>query len=86
LHGGPVTPDKLWESPENVDCRGVKVGTAKIMRYRPLFLAWAAELTVHINTDVLDLTEAKKAIEDAGALIGVCEYRPGFGRFEVVYG
>lgn len=83
LHDGPGTPDKLWASPANVDCRGVKVGTAKIMRYRPIFLSWAAELTLSINTDVLNLSEVKKAVEDAGALIGVCEYRPRFGRFEV---
>ena len=85
LHGGPDTPDELWEDPSSVDCRGVKVGTAKVMRYRPVFLDWAAELTVTVNTDVLDLQEAKKAVEDAGALIGVCEYRPRFGRFEVAY-
>lgn len=85
LHSGPTTPDSLWESPENVDCRGVRVGTAKIMRYRPLFLAWAAELTISLNTDVLNLEEAKKAIEDAGSLIGTCEFRPRFGRFAVSY-
>lgn len=85
LHAGPASPEALWESPSNVDCRGVKVGMAKIMRYRPIFLEWAAELTVHVNTDVLDLEEARKAIEDAGTLIGVCEFRPRFGRFEVAY-
>ncbi|WP_237759759.1 hypothetical protein [Pseudomonas aeruginosa] len=69
-----------------MDCRGVKVGQAKIMRYRPIFLDWACELEVAINTDVLDLQEVKKAIDDSGKLIGVCEYRPRFGRFEVVYG
>lgn len=41
LHGGPGTPEELWGSRENVDCRGVKVGAAKIMRYRPIFLSWA---------------------------------------------
>ena len=85
LHDGPGKPADLWESPANIDCRGVKVGAAKIMRYRPVFLSWAAELSVMLNTDVLDLQEAKKAIEDGGALIGTCEYRPRFGRFEVAY-
>ena len=85
LHDAPKTPDELWGSPANVDCRGEKAGQAKLMRYRPIFLDWAAELTVHINTDVLDLKEAKKAIDDAGALIGVCEYRPRYGRFQVTY-
>lgn len=85
IHDGPTDPARLWENPAYVDCRGVKVGTSKIMRYRPIFLRWAAELTVVINTDVIDLKEAQKAIEDAGSLIGVCEYRPRFGRFEVAY-
>lgn len=85
IHDGPKTPEELWESPANVDCRGVKVGTAKIMRYRPIFLEWATEATISFNPDVLDEQEIKKAIEDGGALIGVCEYRPRFGRFEVSY-
>lgn len=84
-HDGPDTPDALWENPAFVDCRGVKVGAAKLMRYRPIFLNWSAELSVAINTEVLDLQEARKAIEDGGALIGTCEYRPRFGRFEVAY-
>lgn len=85
LHDGPSTPEKLFEDPRHVDCRGVKIGTSKLMRYRPLFLSWAAECTVALNTDVLDLGEAKKAIEDAGKLIGTCEFRPRFGRFSVQY-
>lgn len=82
---GPKTPATLWEDTRFVDCRGVKVGQAKIMRYRPIFLDWAVTLEVVVNPDVLDITEAKKAIDDAGKLIGVCEYRPRFGRFEVAY-
>ncbi|AGA72986.1 hypothetical protein CXG50_12340 [Pseudomonas plecoglossicida] len=82
---GPSTPESLWEDQRFVDCRGVKVGQAKIMRYRPIFLDWACQLEVAINADVLDLQEVKKAIEDSGKLIGVCEYRPRFGRFEVAY-
>jgi hypothetical protein len=84
-YDGPTTPAQLWERAEFVDVRGVKVGAAKLMRYRPIFLRWQAEASVSINTDVLDLAEAKKAINDAGALIGVCEYRPRFGRFKVEY-
>lgn len=84
-HKGPNTPEELWESPEFVDCRGVRVGASKVMRYRALFRDWSASLTVTVNTDVLDLQEARKAIEDGGALIGTCEYRPRFGRFGVQY-
>lgn len=86
LHDGPPTPEKLWADTRYVDVRGVKVGMAKIMRYRAIFLQWACELTLAVNTDVLNMNEARKAIEDAGSLIGVCEYRPRFGRFGVTYG
>jgi hypothetical protein len=56
------------------------------MRYRPVFLEWAAELEIAFNSEILDEREIKKALADAGSLIGVCEYRPRFGRFEVAYG
>lgn len=85
LHDGPTNPDDLWMSHRHRDCRAVKVGAAKVMRYRPIFLDWAAELSVTVNQEVLNVNEAKKALEDAGRLIGVCEYRPRFGRFEVAY-
>jgi hypothetical protein len=85
LHDGPGSPELLWEAPAFVDCRGVKIGASKLMRYRAVFLNWAAEMNIVLNSDVLDAQEARKAIEDAGALIGVCEYRPRFGRFEVAY-
>lgn len=85
IYKGPSTPEGPWDDQSFVDCRGVKVGTAKIMRYRPIFLDWSLSLEVAINADVLNIEEARKAIEDAGKLIGVCEYRPRFGRFEVAY-
>lgn len=83
LFDGPKTPEALWNDRRFVDCRGVKVGTAKVMRYRAIFMEWATTVDVALNPEVLDVSEAKKAIMDAGRLIGVCEYRPRFGRFEV---
>lgn len=85
LFEGPRTPEKLWDDHRFVDCRAVRVGQAKVMRYRPIFLSWGVELELAINVDVINTEEVKKAIEDAGKLIGVCEYRPRFGRFEVAY-
>lgn len=85
LFNGPDTPELLWKDARFVDCRGVKVGTAKIMRYRPIFLEWSTQVQVAVNTDVMDVREVQRAIDDSGKLIGVCEYRPRFGRFEVSY-
>lgn len=83
VYDGPKDPEQLWGAPEFVDVRGVKVGTAKIMRYRPIFLQWATEVEIAFNPDVINRSEVTKTLSDAGALIGVCEYRPRFGRFSV---
>jgi hypothetical protein len=80
-----MTPEKLWENPKNVDARGVKVGMAKIMRYRPIFRSWSLSATVVVNEDVVNVNEVKKALVDAGALIGLGDYRPRFGRFNVEF-
>lgn len=80
-----LTPEKAWENPDYVDARGVKVSQAKIIRYRPIFRQWAMNATVAFNPDVVSANEVKKAIEDAGALIGIGDYRPRFGRFKVEF-
>lgn len=79
------SPEELWENPDNVDVRGVKVGTAKVMRYRPIFRKWATSATVAFNPDVVSESDVRKAIQDAGNLIGMCDYRPRFGRFTVEF-
>lgn len=79
------SPEDLWEDPNHIDCRGVKVGTSKIMRYRPIFRKWKLNATVTFNEDVVNASEVKKAITDAGALIGLGDYRPRFGRFNVEF-
>lgn len=68
-----------------IDVRGVKVAMAKLMRCRPKFNEWSCEFTLAFNEDILNVEEIKKAINDAGQLIGVCDYRPEkrgrFGKF-----
>lgn len=78
---GPRDPEGLFNA-GFVDVRGVKVAMAKLMRCRPKFNEWAAEFTVAYNEEVLNVEEIKKAIADAGQLVGVCDYRPRFGKFE----
>lgn len=77
---GPRDPAGLFEA-GFLDVRGVKVAMAKLMRCRPKFNEWACEFTIAFNEDVLNIEEVKKAIADAGSLIGVCDYRPRFGKF-----
>jgi hypothetical protein len=80
-----INPEQLWEDLDKRDARGVKVGTAKIIRYRPIFRSWKLNATIMINEDVVNLSEVKKAVIDSGALIGLGDYRPRFGRFNVEF-
>jgi hypothetical protein len=82
-YSGPRDPTGLFEA-GFIDVRGVKVAMAKLMRCRPKFNQWGAQFTIAFNEEVLNVEEVRKAIHDAGALIGVCDYRPRFGKFEAL--
>ena len=80
------TPEALWAIEDHRDSRSVKVGQARIVRYRPRFNAgWSIEGTLLLDADVLNPAEVRKAMTDAGNLIGVGDYRPRFGRFDVEF-
>lgn len=76
-------PQDLWEIKEHVDMRFVVVSRGRIMRCRPIFRQWALKATVVYNPDILNHDDVEKVIKDSGSLIGLGDYRPRFGRFEV---
>jgi len=65
----------------------VKVGTASILRTRPLFEEWSCELTVMYDDSVMNKSSLIQAAVDAGRLVGLCDWRMEkggqFGRFSV---
>lgn len=83
-YGENLTVDELWErNAEFADVRGVKVGTSRIMRTRPIFRQWSLEFEVSYNADLVNPEQIQLAVEDAGAQVGLCDYRPKFGRFQI---
>lgn len=74
----------LWGDDNYVDRRAVGVGQARVMRTRPIFRDWACDFVVHFDDEQVNQEEVERAIHDAGALVGVLDYRPKFGRFEVL--
>ena len=84
-YGEKLSVDELWKrSEEFVDVRGVKVGQARVMRTRAIFRNWKLSFTVHYNADLVNPEQIHIALDDAGSQVGLCDYRPKFGRFEVV--
>jgi hypothetical protein len=71
--GKKATADDFWELPKYRDVRGVMISRSRIMRYRPIFA---------VLSD-LDVSTFKSILETSGRFIGIGDYRPKFGLFEV---
>ena len=80
------TAEDLWrsEEPSFRDVRGVVVSRSRVMRCRPIFRDWSAVFTVQFDADRMNLDEVQRIVKDAGHLVGLCDFRPRFGRFDVV--
>jgi hypothetical protein len=87
MHDGPGNLDEMWADPQYRDVRAVRVGQNMVMRTRPRFPRWAAEVNAFLDENTLDPTMFGVIAEKAGALAGVGDYRPEnggpFGRYEV---
>ena len=69
-----------------VDVRPVVIqGSGRILRARPRFDKWELRFKI-INRDPTVIHEdmLRRILEDAGRYIGLCDFRPEFGTFEVV--
>lgn len=82
LYTGPRDPDELWREHETFSLRkGVGVGGKKVVRTRPIFRDWAAELPIEVDPTVFDLDTVKVIWADAGKYAGIGDMRPIYGRF-----
>ena len=86
-HSGPNDPEKMWNTNTCVDCRSVKVGQARLMRYRPRLNDWSLHVEVRFHETMVERAQIVAAASNAGAFIGLGDYRPAkggpFGRFSV---
>ncbi|MBX9925857.1 MAG: hypothetical protein K2Y05_05825 [Hyphomicrobiaceae bacterium] len=81
---GPKSPDQLWEDENYRLTVGVRIQKNRIMRTRPIFRAWSATVSLDYLTDQLDKGEVVETVEILGRIVGLGDWRPRFGRFEVV--
>lgn len=80
---GPKTPEKLFANAKFVDMRSVKIGTSKVMRCRPVFPEWQLTFRVAYDENSIQRADLDRCVETAGQMVGLGDYRPRFGRFEV---
>lgn len=83
IYSGPKNTDKMWASGKFFDYRAVTVQRAKNMRARPRFDDWSLSFEVLVNPNELEPDQVRQALDNAGMLVGLGDYRPKFGRFVV---
>lgn len=81
-YDGPREIEAMWDA-GMYDSRSVKVGQAKLIRYRPLFREWSFTCEVVYDETSIDREQIIQCMVDAGKYCGVGDYRPKFGRFSV---
>lgn len=81
---GPRDVSGLWNDPRfrhTVPARNQ--GTTTIIRCRPIFTEWSCSATALINPSVLSPDDLAEIASDAGQMIGIGDWRPWHGRFDV---
>lgn len=81
-YSGPREPAELWKNGGFTHNASVKVGTARIIRTRPIFRNWVTEAEGIYDPEVIDLQSLKMFTQKAGQLIGLGDWRPRFGTFD----
>lgn len=80
---GPKTARELWLDDSFRDTRPVIVNRSRIMRTRPKFNNWSLVFEVTFDPQQVEAGDIIECAKIAGLKIGLCDYRPKFGRFDV---
>jgi hypothetical protein len=81
--GGPLTVKQLIDSEDHRLTVGVGVNNSRIMRTRPLFTNWSATFEVSVLAEMAGSSSLKTWLTNGGKFIGIGDYRPRYGRYEV---
>ena len=82
IYQGPKTPQKLFEDYRFKDVRAVNVQRSKVLRCRPRFDRWSINFDLEYDKSLFDRETIENILHTAGLYIGLCDYRPRYGRFE----
>ena len=83
-YDGPREPAELWKLPEFQLRVPVVIKGSRIIRTRPLFNEWSVSVEVEVDPDLVNPDDARLWMEVAGREVGLMDWRPKCGRFEVV--
>lgn len=80
-----VDPLEISIEPQEwvVDSRSAVVQRARILRARPRWDNWTLKFTVQVSDPRVTQNDLKQFLEEAGRTVGIGDYRPKFGLFEI---
>ena len=81
---GEAPLDELWGAANHRLKIPVRVGQARVIRTRPKFDEWSAEIEIMYDPQQLNEQDVREILAICGEGIGLGDWRPKFGRFEVV--
>lgn len=84
LYEGPKDPTKMWDSGKYVLRATVGVNSARVMRTRPYWSEWSLKFRIDYDTTILNRASIVEFVKVAGNMVGLGDWRPKHGRFEVV--
>lgn len=82
IYDGPKTIDELFKDERFQHVSAVTVNRSSVMRCRPRFDKWAITFDLQYDSTLLNRDEIAQILDIAGKYIGICDYRPRYGRFE----
>ena len=83
---GPRDPKELWSLEEYRFQVLVRVQQSRVLRTRPIFHEWGATVWFEVEPDLVNVADARLWMDIAGRESGLMDWRPKFGRFEVLNG
>lgn len=81
IYAGPKDAEALFNQ-KFYDRRTVRVQMARNMRTRPKFnTGWQVEFDLAYDEEIFNEDTVIDVVDTAGRLVGLCDYRPRYGRF-----
>jgi len=78
-----MTLEQLWETGKYRKTCGVRVQRNRVMRTRPIFTEWAADVRIGFSPSQCNAKDVREWMRILGDEVGICDWRPKFGLFEV---
>lgn len=82
IYDGPRDLEGLYSDERFRDVRDGVIQRQRILLSRPRFVHWRVDFSLEFDPTIFDEEGLLTILDLAGKYIGLCDYRPRYGRFE----